>query len=248
MTKMRTRSQKVVRRVAAAAALALAASAGQAEIATWQVSGTVTAVEAGPNIPAFVTVGSSFTFLLRFDTASLVTNPGSCVDGSEGQRCNFYGQPNLSFDQIRIDHIDVGSFQSDDQSKNIIIVRNNAPSPDDPSIVVDGMSFLGSQDYTDGGQARSSVMALIIRGPEDLNVITNASVLPALPPAGLASLGTRVWQFCDSVAASSTCDGGGVDGLVSAVVAVPEPGTAALMVAGLAAAAARVRRRRSAES
>lgn len=232
---------KSMRQVATVAALGFMAAAAQAEMVSWRISGTVTEAS-GSEVDGVIGAGDSFSMVLRFDTAAAITNPVACGDGGIGRRCN-HGGAAVFFSDISINGHVIASFSSNPPQNGNIIVRNNIANPD-PAVVVDGITFAGQDDYEDNGNFRSTAMSLIFRGPENLNVITDARSAPALPPVGLLGLGTRVWQVCDFDQSVGDCDRVLVLGLVESVVAVPEPSTYALMALGLAAAAGVARRRR----
>lgn len=208
-----------------AALLAAPIGASSAE-AMWRVQGTLD-LATGAGLPGGINVGDSFSFVLHFDANTPVTNPVECGDGGVGTLCRHDGDPGLYFSDIHLGSFYGPSF-SDDAGGQHIVVRNNVP---DPSFgdTVDGYSF-GVRKFYDSSENTS--FALVWRGPEDLGVVTDGRSLPLLPPAGLQSLRTRVFQICDS-RAEFDCYYADIQGTITSVAAVPEPQTLALMLAGL---------------
>lgn len=223
-------------------ALALCATGAQAQVVQWLVQGHLTTAS-GSDLPPEILVGDKFSFILQFDAGAAITNPAACADGGLGRRCNFNGAPNQGFLDLTIGGITYGSFQSSSQALNVIVVRNNAPSPDAPNPDVDGYSFGGSDEFQINGVQRIATMNLVLRGTENLDVVQDARVLPLLPDPAMMDWGLRSWGVCERVnAPGTTCDAINIVGMVTSITAaVPEPAPAALLGLGLAVLAWRRR-------
>ena len=207
----------------------------------WQVSGNLT-FAAGQYLPSSVVAGAAFSFLLHFDTNAPVSNPTSCEDGGSGRRCNYYGYPGLSFENIQVNGVTVLSFVGT-PADNVIIVRNNAPAPL-TGVIVDGITWAADKSYSSFDGPATTYMSLIMRGSENLGAVTNASVLPTTPILGMLDLSLRQWDICDGLDSIGDCGWANVVGQVDSIAAVPESGTSPLMVVGLVSIAGLIRRRR----
>lgn len=218
-----------------AALLATPLSAAASE-ALWRVQGSVDVVE-GAAVPGGIHVGDAFSVVLHFNTDASVTNPSICGDGGGGTLCRHDGDPALYFSDIQLGSFFAPSFSSASGGQSII-VRNDAPDPTFGD-TVDGYTF-GVRRFYDASENTNA--QVLLRGPEDLGVVTDGRILPALPPAGLTSLRSRVFQVCDSQV-DFDCHYLEVSATISSIVAVPEPETLALMVAGLGMVGFSARRR-----
>lgn len=228
--------------VTVATAVAAAASSALAVPVVWQVSGTLTAAT-GQYLPSSAVPGATFSFLLHFDTAAPISNPTTCADGGAGSRCDFYGYPGLSFENIQFGGATVLSFVGS-PANNVIIVRNNAPSPDFGSPIVDGLTWAGEKSYSSYEGPATASIALIMRGSENLDVVTDATSLPSTPQAGMLDWSLRSWSVCDGLDSLGGCGWADIEGQVNSISAVPEAGTWLLLFGGLIGLAGVIRRRR----
>lgn len=219
------------------AALLTAPLSAVASEAMWRVQGSIDVVE-GAAVPGGVNVGDAFSVVLHFDTDAPVTNPSVCGDGGVGTLCRHNGDPAMYYSDIQLGSLFVPSFSGSagDQST---IVRNNAPDPAFGD-TVDGYTF-GVRRFNDASENTNA--QVLLRGPEDLDVVTDGRILPAVPPAGLMSLRSRVFEVCDSQV-DFDCYHFYLSGTINSIVAVPEPETLALMFAGLGVVAFSARRQK----
>ena len=214
--------------------------AAHATLVSWQFGGTLNTVSGTASEISGVAAGDTFSVILTFDTAAPVTNPAGCGTGGIGTTCRHNGPgAQLAFTSLQLGSKSFPAFGID-PNRNTIIVRNNTPPPLLPgevsSVILDGYTWGGS-DF-DGGTGELNSINLILRGPEDLNVVTDGRFLPAVPPPGMLSWGTRTFEICVGISTDggfgSPCEIAFVNGKVNRISAVPEPGTLALLGLGIA--------------
>ncbi len=232
--------------VALAALVATPLAARAAELpAAWTLSGKLTETT-GNDLPDFINVGDPFSFTINFNSLAPVTNPAACGNGGPGTRCNHNGDPLLQITNWFIDGVDLGSFAEDGETGSIvktIIVRNDAPFGN-PAVPVDGYSFAISVTYGNGAIGDDQDDFLIVfRGPQNLDVVTDARELALTPPAGLFDLESRLINICSgrlienpngsTLPPANNCEYAFVVGQFESTGSVPEPGSLALLGVGL---------------
>jgi hypothetical protein len=207
----------------------LAATApAHAVVVEWDYSGQFTGVTGTEmsTLPPGIGAGTAFTVRLLFDTQATLAAKIADSDGT-GALYRFSAasvQMFISAGPV----VDLAWGNSDPTTR--ILVRD-----DDlfGGVNVDGITF-GSTGLAQNGD--TDQMVLINRGPDTSVLAMNFSnpSLPAVPPAGLAGMANSTFQICNSTAANlNSCDRLQIDGVVTAISAVPEPGSAWLLLAGL---------------
>jgi hypothetical protein len=243
--------------------------AANATLVSWLMQGTFSVNPSGSEIAKLnpnLKAGDSFSFILHFDTATPISNGnnqnGPCapsLNGGPGSRCNYFGASSAVqyFSDFVLNGTAVAGVKIPELGENnywnTIIVRNNATDPDpaNPNNIVDnysfgtttGCDFFGNTPACIVGNEQDSVQA-IFRG-EDLNMVTNARILPTDPSPLLLTQRLRIFNLCSgkivqvrnpdgSLGLENNCEFAGLSGNFTAVSRVPEPGTLALLGLGLA--------------
>lgn len=221
-----------------AAALLLGPLSASAIEVQWLFEGVVDDV--GGADTRGINAGDPFRYILHFDTAAPVTNPVACGDGGMGTICDHDDDPGLFFTNIQIGPVYIPKYSSA-SDYHAIRVRNNVLDPDGHGDVVDGYTF-------DAGQVVSPTeqmfFLVLMRGPEDLDLVTDGRILPELPSPELVGLRLSTMSICDGNNGMD-CQYLSVTGHFTSIVAVPEPQTSGLMIAGIGAIGlVKLRRRR----
>jgi hypothetical protein len=200
---------------------------------SWLIQGQISEVLG--DVDPVINIGDLFSFELNFDTSTPVSNPLFCGTGGPGTTCRHNGGLTQSFSNVVIDGTDFGDHVANPLGNNQIIVRNDALLF---GVTLDGYTFATQANYSD---TRGRGYSIILRGPEDLEVVTDGRLLPIMLPPGWMSWGTRSMLFCDGDVEPTTsflanCDYARVSGTITSIrglTAVSEPGTFAILALGI---------------
>ena len=212
----------------------------------WLVSGVLTeaAPRPGDTFEPQIAVGKPFQVLLGFDNEAPLTGSGdpsnpACRPPTLMNPCpapgggGFQYRHDYSSITMAVSFGSLGPFSfnmADPRNYGYFIVRDNYPAPG--SLLnppVDGLSF-GLSDETDPN-GDFVFLGFVFRGTNTGLLDIPAHGIPAAPPPGLADL--EVAAFGITLYRYDTDDQGYINGQVTSVIAVPEPGTWVLMFAGL---------------
>lgn len=171
-----------------AAAWVLVAAAADAEVVTWQATGTIdSVVTSNGNLPEFstVAVGDRFILTFAFDASSTVYTQSG---GQTGVRYR-YTQA-LSSVHLQVDD---AYLQRTNQGATSIDIWDGFSFAGSPDPAMDGLILLWGANSTSGGFAQ---LSMTLRGNEYLDIFTGPG-LPESPSPLLTQLSQRRVQFLD---------------------------------------------------
>lgn len=188
--------------------------------------------------PAEIAPGKPFNLVIGFDNS--VPWLGRTLDADNDGFRYRYGLASLS---ISASFGSLGPFLfTDSGAGGAFLLRDNFTDPNFGD-QIDGITF-GLNNYDAHNDVFTTVSVLFRRPVLDLFDSSALSGLSGTPDPRLATLRTAIFQVCqdNGPVFLGACAVGGIEGKITAVAAVPEPATYALMALGLVGLAA-VRRR-----
>jgi hypothetical protein len=217
----------------------------QADTVQWLFGGVFTAIDAPwPNLQPELMPGQSFQLMVSFDSNAVLRNKLLDSDGA-GYRYNFFNN-SLAM------HLKAGAIEGDfgNGVQQDMIVRDNYTAPGAPFNQVDGVSFGITDQFADQiqGVAIDHSFSLVMRSLNlDMLTVANDKMPSAAFSAADLNAANQFFVCRSSHSNPGACDYGALEGVITSMetLAVPEPASASLALAGLLGVGMAMRRRRT---